>query len=166
MLGIGSNVFIFISFVVLGFIIHELGHIFGLYLTYSKYTGFYFNSNEFAAVVKGKTYNIQSKVFVIILGSLSSIVLFMLVKLVLIHKKYAYMHLALNTVILNEILYWSYSAFIDYGDASSFLDIIIFDKILFGSFFLMLYVILFLFSMREFTMQIQEHYLKYIEILT
>jgi hypothetical protein len=154
LLGTGFNVFIFTSFTILGIVIHELGHILGLYLTNSKFIGFSFNSSKFAAVVRGRTYNTQSKMVVIISGSLFSIASLALLKLAVIHKKHPYLHLAINTAILNEILYWSYSAFINYGDANSFLEIVVFNKILFGSFFLILYVVLYVFAMTEFSKEI------------
>ena len=154
MLGNGFNVFLFISFVVLGIVIHELGHILGLHLTNSKFIGFSFNLTNYAAVVRGRTYNTQSKMVVIISGSLFSIASLASLKFAVIHKKHPYLHLAINTAILNEILYWSYSAFINYGDASSFLDIMVFNKILFGAFFLILYVILYVFTMKEFSKEI------------
>ena len=159
-LGTALNIVIFISFTVLGILIHELGHILGLYLTNSKFTGFSFNLTRFAAVVRGRTYNTQSKVIVIIAGSLLSITSLVLLKLVVIHKKHPYLHLAINTAILNEFLYWSYSAFINYGDANSFLEIVVFNKILFGSLFLIIYIILYIVAMTEFSKEILSGKLK------
>lgn len=154
LLGTGYNVIIFISFFISGILLHELGHIFGLYLTNSKFVGISFNVNELTATVRGKTYNTQSKMIVILSGSLFSITFLGLLKLVVIYKKHAYLHLAINTAILNEILYWSYSAFINDGDANLFLEIVVLNKIWFGAFFLILYLILFVFVMLEFSKKI------------
>ena len=139
--------FLFISSI----IIHEIGHAIALILTNSKFTGFSLNLHNLTAVTKGITYNSESRAIVAISGSLFSILIFTSLKLLLIFKKNPYLHLSLDVCILNEILYWSISSIIKYGDAHIFLEIIKFDGIVFGFLFFVIYLFLYSLTLIEFT---------------
>ncbi|MFX1392309.1 MAG: hypothetical protein ACFFAH_01930 [Promethearchaeota archaeon] len=150
-LGIVFKLFTFISIVFFGIIIHEFGHALGIILTNSKFIGFGFNLKNFTAFTTAKTYNPESKLFVIISGSIFSVFFFVVLKLGVRHKKNAVLHLAINTAILNELLYWGVSAYIKFGDAYLLLELLNFNSIFFGLLFFIVFIILYIYIILEFT---------------
>jgi len=79
------------------------------------------------------------------------VLLFVLLKLGVRHKKNAIFHLAINTAILNEFLYWAFSAYAKFGDAYLLLELLNFNSILFGSFFFIVFIIFYIYILLEFT---------------